>query len=57
MKEGFNEDLTNEKFRKDNGIIKDITFERFMEDLHIFKLEDVTEYIDYWLKKNTQDEM
>ena len=57
MKEGFNEDLTNEYFRKENGIIKDITFERFMEDLHTFRLEDVTEYIDYWLKKNTQDEM
>lgn len=57
MKEGFNEDLTNEYFRKENGIIKDITFERFMEDLHTFRLEDVTEYIDYLLKKKTQDEM
>ena len=57
MKEGFNEDLTNEYFRKENEIIKDITFERFMEDLHTFRLEDVTEYIDYVLKKKTQDEM
>ena len=29
----------------------------FIEDLYMFKLEDVKEYIDYWLKKNVQDEM
>ena len=57
MKEGFNQDLTNEHFRKENGITKRITFERFMEDLYIFKLKDVKEYIDYWFKKNAQDEM
>lgn len=57
MKEGFNQDLTNKDFRKENGITKHITFEQFIEDLYMFKLEDVKEYIDYWLKKNVQDEM
>jgi len=57
MKEGFNQDLTNKDFRKENGITKHITFEQFIQDLYMFKLEDVKEYIDYWLKKNIQDEM
>lgn len=57
MKEGFNQDLTNKDFRKENGITKHITFEQFIEDLYMFKLEDLKEYIDYWLKKKVQDEM
>tara|TARA_B110000967_G_scaffold184697_1_gene204353 strand:+ start:12595 stop:13368 length:774 start_codon:yes stop_codon:yes gene_type:complete len=45
LQNGFNNDLQVRHIRENKGITQHMTFEQFIQDLYIFKLEDIEQYI------------